>query len=93
MDQINWTNSMIAMARQSLETGIRNMDIFQSQAEEAIELGMKNADKTQDATRKAMEMWSENMDKARKAYIGAIEEGLSFLEKQFSIPKTQEKAK
>jgi anaerobic ribonucleoside-triphosphate reductase len=93
MDQTNWTNSVVAMARESLATGVKNMDIFQSQAEEAIEMGMKNANKMQEATRKAYETWSENMDKARKAYISAVEEGLSFLEQQFSIPKPQAKAK
>jgi hypothetical protein len=93
MDQTNWTNSVIEMARQSLATGVKNMDIFQSQAKEAVELGMKNASKAQEATQKAFETWPENMDKARRAYIAAIEEGLSYLDQQFSNSKTQAKTK
>jgi hypothetical protein len=90
-DQTVWTNSMINMARQSLEMSMRNMEMFQNQAKEAVELTMNNADKMQGATRKACDFLSENMDKARKTYVDAMEQGWSYFEQQYpnAKPKTK----
>ena len=84
MDQGQWVNGMLNMARISVETGLRSMDTFQKQAEKAIELTVNNTDLVQDESRKALSGWMDNVKKSHQVYVDAIEEGLSNLEKHFS---------
>ncbi len=87
MDQGNWLAEMVKIARVSLETGMRSMDIFQQQAEKAIEFTLNSSNLSQDETKKAIHMWMENIKKARQMYADSIEEGIKNLENQFNKDK------
>ena len=78
---------MMGIARVSLETGLRSMDIFQQQAEKAIEFTMNNANQVQDETRSLISDWMKNMQKARKTYEDTLQQGLKDLEEQVSNKK------
>jgi len=78
---------MMGIARVSLETGLRSMDIFQQQAEKAIEFTMNNANLVQDETRSVISEWMKNMQKARKMYEDTLQQGLKDLEEQVSSKK------
>jgi len=78
---------MMGIARVSLETGLRSMDIFQQQAEKAIEFTMNNANLVQDETRSVISEWMKNMQKARKMYEDTLQQGLKELEEQVSSKK------
>ena len=78
---------MMGIARVSLETGLRSMDIFQQQAEKAIEFTMNNANLVQDETRSVISEWMKNMQNARKMYEDTLQQGLKDLEEQVSSKK------
>ena len=77
----------MGIARVSLETGMRSMDLFQQQAEKAAEFAMNNANVVQDETRKAVNEWMKSLQNARKMYEDTLEQGLKNLEEQINKNK------
>ncbi len=91
-EQQKWIGDVLNLFRITFESGIRNMDTFQEQAEKALELTMSNSDVAQDEVRKSFDAWIDNVKKSRQVYTSAVEEGLANLEQQFS-KKGKQKSK
>ncbi len=80
-------NNMMKMVKLSFETGIKSMDTFQAQAEKAMEQTMKGASVAQGEALKSYDSWVENVKAARKAYVDAIEQGVSSVEQHINPNK------
>lgn len=75
----NMIDNMIGMARSSIETGRKNMQAFQQQAETIFSVSMNNLSRFQEETQKGLNTLMQNTYKARDMYFDAVDKSLENL--------------
>lgn len=76
-DQKQITNEIVGMAKATIETGIRNMEIAQQQTEKVMNLTVDNAVLIQNESRKNLENLIGGMKKAQQLYRDTISESFA----------------
>ncbi len=90
-DQERWINSMLDLAQLSFENGVRNMEIFQKQAEKAVDLTMNNIASLQTETQTGADSWMNDIKEVQKIYLNTINDGFANFGNQ--VAKVKPKAK
>ncbi|MDJ0763593.1 MAG: hypothetical protein QNJ97_11455 [Myxococcota bacterium] len=93
IDLEKWTKSALDMARFSIETSVRNLELVQEQTNKAVDFAMTAAGQLQKETQNAYHEWQKTADQARRMYVESLENGLEMMSKTFSPPSRTEQPK
>ena len=82
-DMEKWTKNALDMARFSIETGVKNLDLVQEQTNKAVDFALTAASSLQKETESAYQEWKKATERARRIYTESIENGLEMISKMF----------
>lgn len=74
-----WSEAMLNLARYWIETGTKNLEIFQEQTTKAMDHAMSTADRLKTETQSAYDEWRRTAEQACRIYAETLENGLSIL--------------